>query len=152
MSGQGTRAKSDDDTLILHASAVALDRRALLITGPSGTGKSSLALALLALGAMLVSDDRTMILPRADGPPLAAAPAPIRGLIEARGIGLLRAEPSPPAPISAVVDLGRTESERLPPARTIVLAGADIPLLFRSERTDFPAALLQLLKGGRAEP
>jgi HPr kinase/phosphorylase len=137
-----------DRPLILHASAVALGGLALVITGPSGSGKSQLALALMALGAALVADDRTMILPDPDGPPRAAAPDTIRGLIEARGLGLLAAEPAPPTPVTALLDLGRIETERLPPIRHTTLAGSRIPLLHKVEMVHFPAALLQYLKGG----
>lgn len=137
-----------DGALVLHASAVALGARALLILGPSGSGKSGLALALMALGARLVADDRTAILSRGDGPPLAAAPAPIRGLIEARGLGVLAAECAPATPLAAVLDLGVTEAGRLPPDRRITLAGADLPLLHKVDTPHFPAMLIQYLKGG----
>ncbi len=141
-------ARADLRPLTLHASAVALQGRALLITGPSGSGKSGLALALMALGARLVSDDRTLILPRPEGPPLAAAPDPIRGMIEARFLGLLAADPAPPTPIAAVLDLATTETERLPPARVTDLAGPPLPLLHKAETPHFPAALIQYLRGG----
>lgn len=59
------------DRTILHASCVALDGRGLLILGPSGSGKSALALELMALGADLVADDRTEI--EGQGPDLVAA-------------------------------------------------------------------------------
>lgn len=135
--------------LILHASAVALARRALLLTGPSGSGKSGLALQLMALGARLVADDRTLVLPDPEGgPPSAAAPGTIRGMIEARGLGLLAADPAPPTPIVAVVDLSRTEAERLPPERTTEIAGVSLPLFHKIDSPSFPAALIQYLKGG----
>ena len=130
--GQGSGA------VTLHASAVALGPRALLITGPSGSGKSGLALALMALGAALVADDRTHLVPQLDGPPLAVAPETIRGLVEARGLGLLAVEPAPPTPVAAVLDLTRTETERLPPRRMTTLLGTDLPLLHKSDSAHFP--------------
>jgi serine kinase of HPr protein (carbohydrate metabolism regulator) len=67
----------------LHASTVALDGRAVLVTGPSGSGKSDLALRLLDRGFKLVSDDQTMI--RLDGERLLASPpANIAGKLEVR--------------------------------------------------------------------
>ena len=78
--------------LNLHASAVALDPlRGVLIKGGSGAGKSTLALQLMALGAHLVADDR-VDLSVETGHLVARAPASIAGRIEARGVGLLRAE------------------------------------------------------------
>ncbi|MDH3263420.1 MAG: serine kinase [Paracoccaceae bacterium] len=136
--------------IVLHASAVSIGGRALLILGPSGSGKSGLALELMALGAGLIADDRTEITLR-EGHPLAACPGPIRGRIEARGVGLLAAEPAPPAPVALAVDLGRTETERLPPPRALELLGRKVPLLHKAETRHFPAALLQYLRGGAAE-
>ena len=77
--------------LTLHATCVAVEGRGVLITGPSGAGKSSLALALMAYGARLVADDR-VTLSQVDGALWATCPPTIRGMIEARGIGLLNAD------------------------------------------------------------
>jgi len=72
----------------LHASTVALDGRAVLISGPSGSGKSDLALRLLDRGFILVSDDQTIV--RKDGGHLVAgAPPTIAGKLEVRGIGIV---------------------------------------------------------------
>lgn len=136
--------------LVLHASSVSFAGRALLILGPSGSGKSGLALQLMALGAGLIADDRTEVTLR-DGHPFAACPAAIRGRIEARFVGLIAAEPAPPAPVAAAVDLGRVETERLPPARIFDLLGHGIPLILKAEAPHFPYALMQYLKGGPAE-
>jgi HPr kinase/phosphorylase len=133
--------------LILHASSVALDGRALLILGPSGSGKSGLALQLMALGAALIADDRTEVRLH-DGHPTASCPAAIRGRIEARGLGLLRVEQAPPAAVALAVDLGVTETARLPQVRHMALLGTDIPLLHKVETAYFPAALLHYLRGG----
>ena len=132
---------------VLHATAVALEGRALLILGPSGAGKSSLALQLMALGAGLVSDDRTIITLR-NGHPVAAALDAIRGRIEARGIGILVADPAPPCPVALVADLALAETERLPPPRHFDLLGVAIPLVHRIDSAHFPAALMQYLRGG----
>ena len=138
------------ETQVLHASTVAVNGRALLITGPSGSGKSGLALELLALGAALIADDRTILTASGEGPPLASCPATIRGQIEARGLGILMAEPGAPAPVVAMVDLSKTESERLPPARTCDVMGWPIPCFHKVATGYFASALMQYLKGGRS--
>ncbi|MEM8774944.1 MAG: HPr kinase/phosphatase C-terminal domain-containing protein [Pseudomonadota bacterium] len=135
---------------IVHASCVAVRSQAILITGASGTGKSALALQLIGLGAELVSDDYTE-LRRADGEIVARSPKQIHGLIEARGVGILRAEPSKPARISLVVDLDQEETERLPPSRTIHFMDVKLPLVRKIDAAYFPASLLLYLKHGRSE-
>ncbi len=132
--------------LVLHASAVAIGSAGLLITGPSGSGKSTLALQLMSLGAVLVSDDRVTIT-RGDGGLLLSAPASIRGLIEARGFGLLRSGTAT-AWAKAVVDLGRTEAARLPDPQEIVIAGEELRAIPKLETPAFPAMLVLYLKGG----
>lgn len=133
----------------VHASAVALDGRGVLILGASGTGKSTLALELLALGARLIADDQTILDARAEVL-FARAPAPIRGLIEARGLGLLRADPVDDVAIFLVVDLDRDEEDRLPPCRKWQVLGCTIPLVLRVRAPHFPAGILQYLRAGRA--
>ncbi|GGG66722.1 hypothetical protein GCM10011415_11980 [Salipiger pallidus] len=135
----------------LHATAVALHGRGLLIQGASGSGKSSLALDLMAMGARLVADDRVIVTER-DGALWLSCPSPLRGLIEARGLGLLRADPIETVALHTIVDLDHPETERMPHCREIMLQGHRIPLLQRPSHTSFPAALIQYLKGGRGDP
>lgn len=134
---------------ILHASCVALDGRAVLITGASGSGKSALALGLIARGAGLVSDDRT-ILTRRGTDLVASCPDPIHGLVEARGVGLLNAKPHPPAPLAFVVDLDRSETERLPPHRDVTILSISLPLIYKVESSHFIDAVLLYLERGRS--
>ncbi|MBT9384714.1 HPr kinase/phosphatase C-terminal domain-containing protein [Pseudooceanicola sp. CBS1P-1] len=133
----------------IHATCVSLEGRGLLIRGPSGSGKSSLALELMARGAGLVSDDR-VILERRGAAVIASAPETIRGMIEARGVGLLNARPADPAPLVLVVDLATPESDRLPPHRSTILLGVSLTLLHNTGTSAFPAAILQYLREGRA--
>lgn len=113
----------------LHASAVAGNRGGLLVLGPSGSGKSALAIALIARGARLVCDDAVVV--RGEGAGLSmTAPAGAPALIEARGIGLLRAPLCGPVPLLAVVPLDRSETGRLPPARTHRILGRDVPAIW----------------------
>lgn len=134
----------------VHASAVAVDGKGLLILGAPGAGKSALALRLLALGARLVADDRTLLWREGEAT-MMQAPAPIRGLIEARGVGLLRAEAQGPVPLTLVTDLDTPETHRLPPPRERRVLGRIFPLLHGVESAHFPAALIQYIRHGRVE-
>jgi HPr kinase/phosphorylase len=133
---------------IVHAGCVALAGKGLLILGPSGSGKSSLALSLIALGCDLVSDDRTVV--RRMGDRLMAwAPEAIRGRIEARGVGILSAPAVGPVRVALVCDLALPETDRLPPERKTSVAGVTLPLVHRPDSPHFPAAILLYLKTGR---
>lgn len=135
---------------ILHATTVAEDGRGVLLTGPSGSGKSAIALQLLTLGADLVSDDRTAL--SRSGDKVLASPAPnIAGRIEARGVGILRARVLRRAQIALVVDLGIFETDRLPPWRTKSILGVPLPCLHKVDGPHFPAAILQYLRHGRSD-
>ena len=133
----------------LHATCVAVDGRGLLILGPSGAGKSALALGLLSRGAALVSDDLTRL--DVEGGTLqASCPNPdLQGLIEARGVGILRAASVPQAGIALVVDLGQTETDRLPPRRTVTILGIPVSLVLQVQNDHFPDALMLYLRYGR---
>lgn len=137
-------------SLTLHASAVAFGGGAALILGASGTGKSSLALRLVSLGACLVADDQVVL--RAEGETLRAHPAPnLQGMIEARGVGILRAEYQDAADVTLIVDLDQTEKARHPEWHTKALLDLSLPCLQKSDYPAFPEAILQYLKAGRAE-
>ena len=131
-----------------HASCVAYAGRGVLIRGASGRGKSALALRLMALGAELVADDRTE-LRLENGTVMARAPEAIRGMIEARFVGILAAKALECAPIHLVIDMNHVETDRLPPKRNTELLGQSLPLLYRVDADHFPAAVIQLLAYGR---
>jgi len=112
----------------LHASCIAKDGRAVLITGRSGSGKSDLTLRLIDRGAALVSDDYVMVR-RVSGRLLASAPLTISGKIEVRGIGLVPWKAERDVPVSLVIDLDRS-AERLPePHDPLVIAGIKVPVI-----------------------
>jgi HPr kinase/phosphorylase len=136
------------EAALLHASAVAVEGRGVLILGASGAGKSSLALQLIALGAQLVSDDQTEL--HRNGPHLIGrAPPSLANMIEARGLGLLHSPALAQAAITLIVDLDQTETQRLPPQRSMTILGATMPLILGSQSNHFSAAILCYLKGSR---
>ena len=100
--------------MLAHGTAVAIDGEALLLRGPPGAGKSDLALRLIDGGALLVADDQTELTRRGDRI-WVRAPAVLSGLLEVRGIGILRVERLDEAPLALLVDLvAGTAVERLP--------------------------------------
>lgn len=110
----------------LHASCVAKEGRAILISGRSGSGKSDLALRLIDRGASLVSDDYTVIR-RVGGKLLASAPENIRSKLEIRGLGILDFETVADAEVCLMVEL-TSELERMPETiGSIALAGVQVP-------------------------
>ena len=134
----------------IHGTTVEVEGRGLLLLGPSGSGKSSLALQLMATGGRLVSDDRTD-LRRDQNNVVASAPASLNGRIEARGVGILNADPAGPVRLVLVADLGKSEDMRLPPDRYHELLGVRLPLALGPYRPHLYAALRQYLIAGRAD-
>ena len=130
---------------ILHASAVSCAGKAVVFTGHSGSGKSGMALEMMALGGVLVSDDRTVV-SLEQGQVYASAPVAIKGLIEARGVGILSAQSVGPVAVSLVVDMSMLETARLQPERETIILAQSLPLLYKVENRYFPAAILQYLR------
>lgn len=112
------------DEINIHASCVAVNGHGVLLLGDSGAGKSDIALLLIDQGAQLVADDRTILFTR-KGVLHAKAPASIKGLLEIRGVGIVR-QPSRNARVRLAVRLGK-EDERLPGPRLYRQLGCEAP-------------------------
>lgn len=132
----------------LHATTIAFQGQGVLILGPSGSGKSTLALQMMAVGSELVADDRTDVI--SEGQDLiASCPQPLRGRIEARGVGILAAQHFGPVRLALVVDLGTEIVDRLPRSHSHEVLGIALPLVSGPYRPHLYAAVRQLLLGGR---
>ncbi len=150
-----------------HGTCVAMKSRGLLIIGRSGSGKSAVALALLGLGCDLVCDDCVCLSLEKKGEKseqtdviIATPPATAKGMIEARGIGLLNAPLTPltaKTRLIAVVDMDSARASRLPPREYAILKPsvqnggqtARIDLIRGANQPNLHFALLQYLIHGR---
>ena len=123
---KGNKARLSSETL--HASTVALDGRAVMISGPSGSGKSDLALRLLDRGFVLVSDDQTIVR-RVGVRLIASAPPNIAGKLEIRGVGIVDMETVENMPVALLVEL-TSDIQRLPDdSRERPVLGIALPLI-----------------------
>ena len=124
-----------EDSATVHASAVKIGNFAVLIRGPSGSGKSRLAFDLIMAGcagvverAVLVGDDRVHL--ATVGQEIEVRPARmLAGLIEIRGLGIRRCDFVEHATVGLVVDLAAPDAERLPPPEALIthISGVKIP-------------------------
>lgn len=116
----------------IHATSVAIEGQAVLFRGESGFGKSDLALRLIDRGAMLLSDDYTLVEAK-DGRVVARSAPNIAGLIEVRGLGPVAMPHVAEAPVALVVMLAPPSGpapERCPAEGvTVQLCGVDVPVL-----------------------
>ena len=131
-------------TELVHATCISLFGRGILLRGPSGIGKSDLALRLIDAGGLLVADDQTLL--TAEEERLSAsAPQVLSGHMEVRGIGLVGQTAMVSVVLALVVDLKPTEEiERLPGETVEVLLGVEVPLLFLDPKAASAIARIRL--------
>jgi serine kinase of HPr protein (carbohydrate metabolism regulator) len=138
----------------LYATVIVAGTRGLLFTGPSGSGKSSLAFACIAAArarnafAALVADDQVFVR-RHGSIIIAECPAAIQGLIEIRGSGIARVASIDKARLDLAVEvIGDRDAERLPPEdeRFSVIEGVSLPLIRLYGGAREPLAMITALR------
>lgn len=110
-----------------HATSVVLEDAGLMITGPSGIGKSDLALRLIDSGATLISDDIT-ICKKIDNEIKLFAPKKTRGLLEVREIGIVNVPYVENVKLVSIIILNRNNLERMPNKRFKIIKGVKVPV------------------------
>jgi HPr kinase/phosphorylase len=143
----------------VHACAVLVGARAFLIRGPAGSGKSQLALKLIAAAqsgllpfARLVADDRIRLEP-CHGRLLARAPETLAGLIEVRGLGIRQLPNESVAVVGGVIDLASPEANRLPEPAEVEVEGIKLSQLKIAKGHDpYPSVLAWLTTKSAEDP
>ncbi|MGB0798121.1 MAG: HPr kinase/phosphorylase [Planktomarina sp.] len=136
----------DPNRFLIHGTAVAGWGSGILIVGASGSGKSALALSLMAFGADLIADDRVFVSTN-DGLEL-QRPNQIKDQIEARGLGVLKANSIHKHALNLILELSQTAEDRLPQAKTHHLLGQSVAHLKINAGRANPAAIVQWMKCG----
>lgn len=130
---------------LMHASCVCVYGKGVLLLGESGSGKSDLALRLIDGGGALVADDQVQIT-KMENQLMASAPESLRGMIEARGIGILSVPYEDSVPLVLAVKLvERAAIERLPESAFLSCLGVQLPLLSLSAFDASTPAKIRLL-------
>jgi serine kinase of HPr protein (carbohydrate metabolism regulator) len=118
----------------VHASAVCVGERAILIRGASGTGKSRLVLDLILAGragmiaaTKLIGDDRVRLDTRNGRVRVSGVPE-LEGMLEIRGLGIRRCDFTAEAEVALVVDLAASDAERLPPPERLKTLISEVEL------------------------
>ena len=115
--------------MLVHGTCVELDGAGVLLRGPSGSGKSDLSLRLITeRRGLLVADDQVEI-EALDGALMARPSACLAGMLEVRGMGLVRLDHQRTCEILVVIDLRESRDvERMPEPRRTAIAGLSLPL------------------------
>ncbi len=135
---------------IQHASCVDFDGKGVLILGNSGSGKSSLALACMSIGAVLVGDDYVDLNVQ-NGSVIARRPPNIAGLIEVARVGIFNCNYIDSTKLALAIDMSQSEVDRLPPCRHITLQSCDIPLIYGADIPYLHSVACQFVTMGRAD-
>lgn len=129
---------------VIHATCISLNGSGVLLRGPSGSGKSDLALRLIDAGAVLVADDYCT-LTHENGRLVAVTPDAIAGKLEVRGLGILTLPFEKMAAVRLVVDLEPKDNiERLPETTTCKIEETDVPQVFVDADTPSAAAKVRM--------
>ena len=130
----------------IYATCVSLNSKGVLILGDSGSGKSDLALRLITtMSAKLVSDDRTDIF-NDSGVIKACAPDSLKGLLEVRGIGIIKQEYQKETKVDVVIKLTNDKIERMPLPQNYKIEGVKIPMyLIKPFESSAPSKIVTIL-------
>ena len=132
------------DSLIMHATCVDVNGSGVLIIGRSGSGKSSLAINLLALGSTLVADDQCELV-RKNNKCSISKPASLPKSIEIRGVGLVSVPMVNETNLDWVVNMDEAEKERMPSPRFTEIGGFRVPTVFGTEMDDLASRIYILV-------
>ena len=131
-------------SLIMHATCVDINGSGVLIVGRSGSGKSSLAINLLALGSNLVADDQCELVKKNNRFRI-SKPASLPNSIEIRGIGLVSVPMVVETSLDWVVNMDEAEKERMPDLRFTEIDGYKIPTIFGKNMDDLASRIYVLV-------
>ena len=129
---------------IMHASCVDVNGSGVLIVGRSGSGKSSLAINLLALGSKLVADDQCELIRKSNGFRI-SKPASLPKSIEIRGVGLVSVPMVNETSLDWVVNMDEVEKERMPTPRFTKIDGFRVPTVFGKDMDDLASRIYVLV-------
>ena len=133
-----------NDSLIMHATCVDVNGSGVLIVGRSGSGKSSLAINLLALGSTLVADDQCELV-RKNNRFRISKPASLPKSIEIRGVGLVSVPMINETSLDWIVNMDELEKERLPTPRFTEIGGFRVPTVFGKNMDDLASRIYVLV-------
>ena len=128
----------------MHATCVDINGSGVLIVGRSGSGKSSLAINLLALGSKLVADDQCELV-KNNNRFSVSKPASLPNSIEIRGVGLVSVPMVVETSLAWVVNMDEAERERMPDLRFTEIDGYKIPTVFGKNMDDLASRIYVLL-------
>ena len=131
-------------SLIIHATCVDINGSGILILGRSGSGKSSLAINLIALGSTLVADDQCEIVKK-NNKLSVFKPTSLPSSIEIRGVGLVSVPMVVETSLDWVVNMDEAEKERMPDLRFTEIDGYKIPTIFGKNMDDLASRIYILV-------